>query len=54
MNIKPPETIINEPIILICPFCQGEWEFHLKEVFEQAEIVFTCQKCQKKFTVTKI
>lgn len=54
MNIKPPEVKIEEPMKLVCPFCQGLWEFRLNDSFTSATLVFYCQNCKKEIRVNKM
>ncbi len=53
-EIKPEIKEIPKYSILICPFCQGEWEFRLSDTFENAQIIFYCQKCKKRIVISKL
>lgn len=52
MKIDPPKTVIGD--IVKCPFCEGSWELMLNESYNEMELIFICQMCQKKFIVRRI
>lgn len=49
--IKPR---ITDEVILICPFCKGEWELIMNETYNDVELNFVCRKCSKKINIKKL
>lgn len=50
-QVTPPTPVFAPEYI--CPFCQSVWEFIFRESYEQSELIFICQNCNKRFTISK-